>query len=319
MGTPEFAAASLGKLLAADHEIVAVVTRPDAPSGRGRRTGTSAVKRLALERSLPILQPRRPKEPDFLSAVSTLAPDLVAVVAYGRILPPALLRIPSRGAVNVHASLLPRYRGAAPIAWAIARGEATTGVTTIRVSDRLDAGDILLQRATPIAPEETTGELEGRLAVMGADLLIETLEGLSVGTIVPRAQDESLATHAPLLEKTHGVIDWSLPAEEIARRVRAFDPWPGARTKRMRGDGGDLIVRRARAHIPLPGGVSPGLVLPPERARRASGEDEEGVPVVCGEGTLLLLEVQPAGRKRMSATEAVSGRHLAPGDRLGGA
>ena len=314
MGTPAFAADSLRALLEAGHDVAAVVTRPDAPAGRGRSLRPSEVKRLAAQRGLPLLQPAGVRGEDFWAQVAALEVDLMAVVAFGRILPGALLDIPPMGAVNVHASLLPLYRGAAPIAWAIARGEARTGVTTQRITERLDAGDILMQRATLIGPEETAARLERRLAPLGADLLVETLEGLARGTLAAVPQDESRATHAPLLRKEDGRIDWSRPAEEIARRVRAFDPWPVARTTLPGPAGRPLLVWRASQppHGERAAAV-PGTVLAtaPPSAGRA------GVLVACGAGALLLEEVQPAGGARMPAAAAVAGRWLAAGDRLG--
>ena len=242
--------------------------------------------------------------------------EIVAVVAYGRILPSDLLELAPLGAVNVHASLLPLYRGAAPVAWAIARGETVTGVTTMRMSGQLDAGDILMQRSEPIEPTDTTDSLQRRLAELGAGLLIETLDGLRDGTLTSVAQDASKATLAPMLTKKDGVIDWTLTAEEIARRVRAFDPWPGARTT----TGGSRQVRIWKASPSSE--VSehpPGTIVAIVRPRTGSlPGDAGGALVACGHAsTLLVIEVQPDGRRRMPAMEAVSGRHLREGDRLG--
>jgi methionyl-tRNA formyltransferase len=227
-------------------------------------------------------------------------------VAFGRILPPSLLELAPRGALNVHASLLPRHRGAAPIAWAIAHGDRETGVTTQRMVARLDAGDVLMQRATPIGARETAARLERRLASLGAGLLVETLAGLEAGSITPRPQDESLATMAPILKKEDGLIDWSLPARAIDCRVRAFDPWPVAHTllpggRRLR------IWQVEPAQQPAPA-TAPGTVL----------QATPDLLVACGGGeTVRLLEVQPEGRTRMAAGAAVAGRYLAAGDRLG--
>jgi len=306
MGTPAFAADSLLALLEAGHAIVAVVTRPDAPAGRGRALAPSAVKLLALEHGLPVLQPAGVRGAALLDDLAAREPDIVAVVAFGRILPDPMLRLGRYGAVNVHASLLPRYRGAAPIAWAIARGEAETGVTTQRMVSRLDAGDVLLQRATPIGPRETAAELERRLAAMGARLLVETLDALEGGSVLPKPQDESLVTMAPLLKKEDGWIDWRAEPPAIDRRVRAFDPWPVAHTS-LRG-GRSLRVWKVE---PLAGassaGDEPGTVL----------DTTAGPAVACGGGVIRLLEVQPEGRNRMAAQAAVAGRYLATGDRLG--
>ncbi len=307
MGTPLFAADSLSALLEAGHQVVAVVTRPDAPSGRGLAVKPSAVKVLAGRHGIPVLQPPGVRGEPFLGEVSSLSPDILVVVAFGRILPAALLEIAPFGAINVHASLLPRYRGAAPVAWAIASGEKETGVTTQRIIERLDAGDILLQRATPIGSEETAAQLERRLSSMGAALLVETLAGLQAGSIVPRPQDESLATNAPILRKHDGLIDWSWSARLIDARVRGFNPWPVAHTV-LPGSGRRMLIWAVRpAGRPAAGG-EPGRVL-----------DEGGsILVACGEGEALRLEeVQPEGSRRMPAAAAAAGRYLRAGDRLG--
>ncbi len=306
MGTPQFAADSLRALVDARHDIRAVVTRPDAAAGRGRPVKPSAVKALAVDLGLPVVQPAGVRSEALLREMTALAPDILVVVAFGRILPRPLLDVAPLGAVNVHASLLPRYRGAAPIAWAIAGMERETGVTTQRMIERLDAGDILVQRSIPIAPDDTAATLERRLAALGSSVLVETLAGLASGTIVPRPQDESLATQAPPLTKEDGRIDWSRAARVIEARVRAFDPWPGAHLILPRG-GKRLIVWKAR---PEPGRFAdePGTV---------TGVNPE-VVVACGshEG-VALLEVQPEGRRRMTGAAAAAGRYLLPGDRLG--
>jgi methionyl-tRNA formyltransferase len=306
MGTPAFAADSLRALLEAGHEVPAVVTRPDAPSGRGRALASSAVKILALERGLTVLQPAAMRSRALLDDLTVLAPDVVAVVAFGRLLPGAMLGLAKHGAVNVHASLLPRYRGAAPIAWAIARGEPETGVTTQRIVERLDAGDVLLQQATPIGARETAAELERRLASMGARLLVRTLDGLESGTVVPKPQDEALVTQAPLLRKEDGWIDWNADAQVIDCRVRAFDPWPVAHT-RLRGGRGLRVWKVEPLGDDARGSDEPGTVL----------DTTAGAVVACGAGAVRLLEVQPEGRQRMPAQAAVAGRYLSPGDRLG--
>lgn len=319
MGTPAFAASSLKSLLDAGHNVAAAVTRPDAPSGRGLKVRWSAVKALAVERGVPLLQPASIKGDPFLDQVRTIAPDIVVVVAFGRILPPKLLEAARLGAVNVHASLLPKYRGAAPVAWAIANGEVETGITIMRMIERLDAGDILLQRAVPIGAEETAGQLEARLSAAGASLLLEALGELQAGAIVARPQDDASATYAPALRKEDALVDWSRTADEIARRVRAFDPHPIAHTRTAAPHGTTMRIWEAR---PDPRGrdaaavdAAPGTVLGGLKDADGSG----GLLVACGGGTaLLLLEVQPEGRRRMGALEAASGRHLREGDRLGG-
>ena len=322
MGTPAFAAASLKSLLEAGHQVCSVITRPDARSGRGLKLHSSSVKELALAQGLPVLQPRSLMERPLLDRVAQLAPELIVVVAFGRILPADLLEAPPRGAVNLHASLLPRYRGAAPIAAAILDGERETGVTTIKMTARLDAGDILLQRATSIGPEETAGQLEARLAEIGSDLLVETLAEIASGNLKTKPQDESRATYAPVLKKQDGIIDWSQQAEEIARRVRAYDPWPAAQTRvwsAAAAAGPRLRVWRARVVNLPPRGATPGTILPSPGRPRTQDADDAGVPVACGGVTaLILLEVQPEGGRRMPASQAVSGRYLREGDRLGG-
>jgi methionyl-tRNA formyltransferase len=317
MGTPDFAAASLTALLDAGHRVTAAVTRPDAAAGRGLKVRPSAVKLLAGRCGIPIWQPESIKDAAFLDQVRSVASDIVVVVAFGRILPSALLEAAPMGAINVHASLLPKYRGAAPVAWAIARGERETGVTTMRMIQRLDAGDILLQRATPIGAQESAGQLEARLSGIGALLLVETLEGLRNGAIVARSQDEAVVCYAPALKKADAMVDWSCRAEQIAWRVRAFDPHPVAHTRTQAPRGVTLRIWKARPAQAeaLPGDAAPGTVLGTTREGSGAG----GVLIACGEATaLLLLEVQPEGRRRMGALEAVSGRHLKEGDRLGG-
>jgi len=318
MGTPAFAAVSLSALITAGHRIVGVITRPDASSGRGLKPRPSPVKQVALSHGLTLMQPTRIKGPDLPRDVAALGADLTVVAAYGRILTRPLLEAAPLGAVNVHASLLPRWRGAAPIARAIAAGDETTGVTIMRMVERLDAGDILARVSTPIGPEETAGQLEGRLAHLGAALLVETIERLAAGTAAATPQDETAATYAPMLSKEDGRIDWVLSSVDIARRVRAFDPWPVAWTTTPRGT--RLRVRRAATVAEDPG-AAPGTVV--VGARGDQDPDHHtgaGVMVACGEGTALrLIEVQPEGRRSMTAQEAVSGRHFAAGDRLGGA
>jgi len=226
-GTPEFAAVSLAALLAARHEVTLVLTQPDRPAGRGQRVQPSAVKRLALERGLNLLQPASAREPAVLEALAAARPAALVVAAYGLILPPSLLALPARGCINVHASLLPRWRGAAPIQRALLAGDATTGITIMQMDEGLDTGPILSQEAIPISPADTTGTLREKLAPLGAKLLIEVL----AGNPVPRAQDAVSATHAPRIAKGEADIDWRRPASGIERQLRAFDPEPGAQTR----------------------------------------------------------------------------------------
>jgi methionyl-tRNA formyltransferase len=296
LGTPEFAVPTLERAFQAGHEIAAVVTQPDRPKGRGRQLAAPPVKEAALRLGLTVHQPERIRTPEAIELLRSLKPDAMVVVGYGKIIPQAVIDIPPHGIVNVHASLLPRYRGAAPVQWAIANGEAVTGVTTMRIDAGLDTGDILLQRETAIEPEETAVELGARLATMGADLLVETLAGLERGGIVPRPQNSAQATLAPVLKKEDGLIDWSRPAAEIANRIRGFKPWPGCYTH-LRGRA--IEISRARAGIGAAG--EPGSVHP-IRGR---------IVVTCGDSTALeILEVQMEGRKKMDAGAFQNGYHL---------
>jgi len=303
-GTPEFAVPSLEALVREGHHVLAVVTQPDRPAGRGGELTSPPVKQGARRLGLEVRQPERIRDGEFIAWLRDLEPEAGVVVGYGKIIPPAIFEFPPHGFINVHASLLPRYRGAAPIEWALAHGETRTGVTTIRIDSGLDTGDILLQEATEIGPEETAEELRRRLAEMGARLLAETLRGLQAGTIVPRPQDHSQATLAPMLRKEDGRIDWSMRAGQIANRVRAFVPWPGAYTW-LRGK---LIhIWRARPAEGAPAG-------PPGTLQAAEGR----LWASCGEQTVLeILELQQEGRKRMPAAEFLRGARLTENERFG--
>ncbi len=314
MGTPSFAVPAFQAIMASRHSLVGAVTRPDRPSGRGLKLHPPPVKEAALAHGVTVLQPVKIREASFARTVRALSPDVLAVVAYGRILPPDLLEAAPHGGINLHASLLPKYRGAAPVAWAIARGEKVTGITTMKMTAELDAGDILLQRTTPIGEEETAGELEARLAGIGAPFLVDTLDALERGEVAGLPQDEKEASYAPLLSKQEGAIDWGLSAAEIARRVRAFNPWPSSFTHAPRGA---LAVWRAResarpdaasAGAPPGAGREPGTVMSAGR---------EGLFVACGAGSILeLIEVQPQGGRRITGSQAAAGRYVEPGDRL---
>jgi methionyl-tRNA formyltransferase len=306
LGSGAFAVPGLEALLDAGHEVVAVVTPPDRESGRGRTLAPPPVKPVAERRGLPVLQVRRVRDEAAQETLRGFAPQLQVVIAFGQILPRSVIDIAPLGTVNVHASLLPRLRGAAPIQWAIATGETTTGVTTMLIDEGLDTGPTLLQRSLEIGPDETAGELEPRLARLGAEVLLETVRGLASGTLVPAAQDAARATLAPILKKEDGRVDWARPALEIANRARGFSPWPGAFTFQ----GGRLLkLTRVRdVAEPAPPATAPGTVL-------ALGAD--GVRVACGAGVLSLVEVQPESRRAMGAAAWAAGARLRAGARLG--
>jgi methionyl-tRNA formyltransferase len=304
LGTPGFAVPTLERVVEAGHQVLAVYTQPDRPKGRGQQLAASPVKEAALRRGLAVRQPERIKRPEVIAELAALRPDAIVVAGYGQIIPQSIIDIPPLGIINVHASLLPSYRGAAPVQWAIARGESSTGVTTMRIDAGLDTGDILLARRAPIGPDETAVELAGRLAPMGADLLIETLEGLRAGTIRPKRQDHALATHAPILRREDGLIDWNLTAREVYNRVRGLVPWPGAYTW-FRGQ--RLHVWRARL-TEAPAAGAPGLLLP-SGGRLFAG---------CGDGVSLeLLEVQLEGRNKIMADAFINGQHVKQDETLG--
>jgi methionyl-tRNA formyltransferase len=302
-GTPQFAVPTLEKLVEAGFHVHLVVTQPDRPKGRGLELIASPVKQAAQRLQIPVAQPATIKMNDeFRAQLNALKPDAIIVVGYGRIIPKWMLDLPPLGNLNLHASLLPKYRGAAPIQWAIARGEAVTGVTTMRIDAGLDTGDILLQEELAIAHEDTAETLSPRLAAIGADLTAETLRRLQSNSVVPRAQENSQSTLAPILKKEDGLIDFSQPAAEIANRMRGFQPWPGAHT-RFRHKA--LQIWKA---LPLTESLPPGE-LHPEGTRLVVG---------CGQGTsLLLLEIQLEGKKRAPATDFLHGYRPYPGESLG--
>jgi methionyl-tRNA formyltransferase len=312
-GTPQFAVPTLKHLLALPgFEIVAVFTQPDRPRGRGHEVSFSPVKELALAANLPLHQPEKIRAPEVEELLRKTSPDCIVIIAYGQIIPASLLPIPNLGWINLHASLLPKYRGAAPINWAIVNGETRTGVTTMRIDAGMDTGDMLLQREIEIGPAETAPELSSRLSELGAPLMAETLRGLAAGTIVPRPQVHAEATHAPLLKKEDGRIDWNLPAEKIYNRMRGFAPWPGAYTT-FRSQTchvwGEPVSNQAGLRLPLSAaGVAPGTV--------AREKDEWFVS--CGYATVLhLLAVKLEGRKQVSAAEFANGAHLKTSERFG--
>jgi methionyl-tRNA formyltransferase len=302
-GTPGFAVPTLDKLVEAGFRIHLVVTQPDRPKGRGLEVVSSAIKQRALQLALPITQPESIKNNDaFRVQLTAPKPDAIIVVGYGRIIPRWMLDLPPLGNINLHASLLPKYRGAAPIQWAIARGETVTGVTTMKIDAGLDTGDILQQQEIPIAPSDTAETLAPKLASVGANLLVETLRGLQTGSIHPRQQDHTQATLAPILKKEDGLIDFSRPAAEILNRMRGFQPWPGAYTK-FRGK--NLQVWKASAL---------------ERALPASElkVEDDRLFVGCSQRTAIELdELQLEGKKRISASDFIRGYRPAPGEKLG--
>jgi methionyl-tRNA formyltransferase len=308
MGTPEFALPSLNALHQSGHTILAAVTQPDRPKGRGGHLAPPPAKVMAERFGLPVLQPTKMKDPDFLKSLSALKPEMIVVVAFGRILPPEILDLPPRGCINVHASLLPKYRGAAPIQWAIINGEQETGVTTIRMDPGMDTGDILLHERVSILPEDTAGSLSVRLAERGADLLLRTLKGIESGDVVPMAQDHSAATMAPMLVKEAGEIDWAQPAVKIVNRIRGLSPWPGAYTfyqdERWR-------IWKAALRDEMEDkadGEPPGTILKTGR---------EGISVATGEDLLNILELQPENGRRMGVREFLAGHSVEQGVVLG--
>jgi methionyl-tRNA formyltransferase len=306
LGTPAFAVPTLERMVEAGHEVVAAVTQPDRPRGRGQQSAAPPVKEAALRLGLPVYQPERVRRPEAVEYLRGLAVDGMVVVGYGQIIPQAAIDLAPLGIINVHASLLPKYRGAGPIQWAIVNGETRTGVTTMRIDAGLDTGDMLLKAETGIGPDETAVELGRRLASMGADLLVETLAGLAAGTVVPEKQDGEEATYAPLLKKEDGRIDWSWPAAAIHNRVRGLQPWPGAFTT-FRGQPAHIWKTKrgpGATRGPGAGGQGPGGCIQTLRP----------LVVGCGEGELELVEVQVEGRKRMGAADFVNGQRVAVGE-----
>ena len=305
MGTPRFAGPILEALLGRADPVVGVVCQPDRPRGRGLLTAPPAIKEIAIARGLPVLQPERLRDASFASALRALAPDLIVVAAYGKILPPAILAIPPRGCLNVHASLLPRHRGAAPIPRAILAGDTVTGVTVMVMNEEMDAGDILMRRETPIAADDTGGTLADRLAHLGAGAIGEALDGLARGTLraIPQPADE--ATFAPRIERDQCRLEWQRPAVELERQVRALAPEPSAFTQLA---GRVLKVHRAAVERELPSEAPTGQII-------RAGPD--GILVTTGAGGLRLLDVQLEGRRRLSADRFLAGHRLPPGTCLG--
>ena len=305
-GTPAFAVPSLRALLSDSYfQIAGVVTQPDRPRGRGKKTASSPVKDAALEAGVSVYQPEKIRSESSLDYFKRLAPDVVVIIAYGQIIPAALIAIPRLGWINLHGSLLPKYRGAAPINWAIINGEKVTGLTTMQIDAGLDTGPMLLKYQTGIGPDETAPDLYSQLAEAGAPLIVETLKKLDQGEIAPTPQDNSQATLAPPLKKEDGRIDWFLPAPKIYNRIRGLQPWPGAFTT-FRGATCRIWGKPLK---PVAAGGMPGIILPTQ---------EDGLLVICGASTVLHVEqVQIEGRNRISDREFMNGARIAPGEHFG--
>lgn len=303
LGTPEFAVPSLEALSATGHEIAAVFTQPDRPKGRGNQLAESPVKAAAKKLGLKVHQPERIRRPPSIDELREIAPDLMVVVGYGQIIPQSIIDIPRFGILNVHASLLPKYRGAAPIQWAIANGDSKTGVTIMQIDAGLDTGDMLLKSEMPIGADETAPELSARLAPLGVQLLIEVITQIESETVFPEKQNNDEATYAPILNKEDGHIDWSCTAQQVYNRLRGFTPWPGAYTT-FRGQ--PLLITRGK---PAEQDAVPKATLQIRHRRLFAG---------CGDETVFeLLELQPAGKKKMSAGSFLNGYKLEPGELLG--
>ena len=302
MGTPDFAVPSLQTLLDRGHEVVGVFTQPDKPQGRKQILTPPPVKELALRYGIPVYQPVKMRDGTVAALLRELSPQLVVVVAYGRLLPKEVLEIPSMGCVNLHGSLLPKYRGAGPIQWAVINDEAVTGVTTMYMGEELDAGDMLLKEETPIGENETAGELFERLSGIGARLLAETIEDLEKGTVVPKPQDPSQVSYAPMLDKKMAWVDFTQPARKVHKLICGLSPWPSA----LCGlDGKTLKLHRSVCVEGYRG--EPGTIL-----------DDQRMILACGQGAIELLEVQLEGAKRMSAAEFMRGRRITVGKKLTG-
>lgn len=304
MGTPDFSVPTLEKIIEAGHEVIGVVTQPDKAKGRGKKVLFSPVKEKALEHNLPVYQPRRAREPEFIEEMRALNPDVMVVVAFGQILPKDILDIPKYGCVNVHASLLPKYRGAAPIQWAVINGEAVSGVTTMQMDVGLDTGDMLLKAEVPLAEDETGGSLFDKLSTLGGELLIETLDKIEAGDIHPEKQDDSQAgEYARTLDKALGNVDFSMSAVSIERLIRGLNPWPSAYTFYN-----GKTMKLWKAEI-VPGtDANPGQII---------FVDKQSFTVQTGEGGLRIMELQLEGKKRMEAGAFLRGCALSVGEMLG--
>jgi len=304
MGTPDFALATLEVLIESGCQLVGVYTQPDRPKGRGNKLAAPPVKELATRHGIPVFQPLKLRDPAAVKQLRELAPDLIVVVAYGQILPKPVLAIPRYGCINVHASLLPKYRGAAPINKAIIDGATETGVTTMLMDVGLDTGAMLVKRRTAIGAVETAGQLHDRLALLGREALLETLKRLCAGELVAEPQDDALSCYAPLLKKEDGLIDWTQSATAVHNLVRGLDPWPGAYTLL-----GDEVLKIAATRVEEELSGPPGAIL------RAAAD---GVRIACGSGALVIGELQLPGKKRLAAGDFLRGRDLPAGAKVGG-
>ncbi|NPA48541.1 MAG: methionyl-tRNA formyltransferase [Thermodesulfobacteria bacterium] len=302
MGTPQFAVPILKALLESEDEVVAVVTQPDKPAGRGKKLTPPPVKVLAQQYGVPVLQPSKIKDPNFLEELRRLAPDAIVVAAYGKILPKEILELPPLGCINVHASLLPKFRGAAPINWAIIAGEKETGVTIMQMDEGMDTGDILLMEKIPIAPDETAGTLHDKLSQLGAKLIVKALKDLKEGRLKPRKQPEEGVSYAPMLRKEDGLLDFSRPAEELANLIRGLDPWPTAYAY-FRGK----LIKFFKPEVSEEKEGSPGEIL---------GLEDGALLVGTGKGVLKVREVQLEGKKKISAEEFFRGYRPGVGEKF---
>ncbi len=304
MGTPDFAATILKSLLGGPDKVVAVVTQPDKAKGRGKQVTPPPVKVLAESMDIPVLQPVKIKTEEFRNGLLSYRPDLVVVAAYGRILPQSLLDLPPLGAINVHGSILPKYRGAAPIQWAVINGETETGISILQMDAGMDTGDVLLKAKIPMDPEETSGSLFTKLSALGGATVLKAIKGIKEGSLIPVPQDHYHATAAPMLKKDDGLVDWTRDAAAVDRFIRGMDPWPSAYCFL-----GDTRLRLFRPQVmDLPGGGQPGTVL---------RTDRQGILVACGKGAVLIREIQPEGKKRMPVEAFLCGHPLAAGTTLG--
>lgn len=307
MGTSDFSVPTLRTLVEHGYDVKAVVTQPDRPKGRGRTIVPPPVKVFAEQHDIPVLQPQKVRAPEIQETLRELSPDVIVVVAYGQILPESILRIPRLGCINVHASLLPKYRGAAPIQWAIIQGEQETGVTTMVMDKGMDTGDILLQKIVPIMPDDTAGTLHDTLSEVGAEVLLETLQRLEAGTLTPTPQHHEQASYAPLLKKDDGQIRWQEPAIQIRNTVRGLFPWPGAYTH-FQGKAVKLLNVQVEEHSPDAGEALPGTIV--------ALDARTGPLIATGEGTLRILEVQPENKRPMRCSDFCRGYHLQVGTQL---